>query len=42
MEIAELRSKINTEKFYVDFGLLRTALTVVKVVEDLNVLSSKA
>lgn len=42
MELAELRSKIDMEKLYVDFGLLRTALSVEKVAGDLNVSLSEA
>lgn len=36
-DIAELRSKIEMEKLFVEFGILRTALPVVKVVRDLDV-----
>lgn len=42
MELTELRSKIDMEKLYVDFGLLRNALSVSTVVEDLNVSLSEA
>lgn len=42
MELAELRSNIDMEKLYVDFALLRTALTVVPVAEDLGVSLSEA
>jgi hypothetical protein len=40
-DIAELRSKIDTEKLFVDFGILRAALSVVKVVRDLDVTLSE-
>jgi DNA primase len=42
MEIAELRSKIDMETLYVDFTLIRTALTVVSVAGDLKVVLSEA
>lgn len=37
LDVAELRSKLDLDGKYVDFNLLRTALTVVKVVGDLGV-----
>ncbi len=37
LDIAELRSKIDVEGKYVDFSVLRTALSVVKMVRDLDV-----
>lgn len=42
LEIAQLRSKIDTEKLYVEFGLLRHALSVAKIVKDLNISLSEA
>ena len=42
MEIAELRSKIDMETLYVDFNLVRAALTVIQVAEDLKVFLSEA
>ena len=36
LDIAELRSKIDLEGKYVDFSLLRTALTMAKIVRDLD------
>jgi hypothetical protein len=36
MEIAELRSKIDPEKLYVDFGVIRTALSVATLTRDLQ------
>jgi hypothetical protein len=42
LDMAELRPKIDLENKYVDFSLLRTALTVAKVVGDLNVALTKA
>jgi DNA primase len=37
LDAAELRSKLDLEGKYVDFNLLRAALTVIKVVGDLNI-----
>lgn len=37
LDIAELRSKIDQENKYVDFSILRTALSVQKIVVDLGV-----
>lgn len=37
LDVAELRSKLDLDSKYVDFNLLRTALTVVKVVGDLDI-----
>ncbi len=37
MEIAELRSRIDMDNLYVEFGVLRAALTVGKIVNDLDV-----
>ena len=42
LEIAQLRSKIDTEKLYVEFGLLRNALSVARIVKDLNISLSEA
>lgn len=42
MELAELRSKIDMEKLYVEFVALRNALTVVQVAEDLKINLSEA
>lgn len=36
MEIAELRSKIDTEKLYVEFSVIRTALSVAGIARDLQ------
>jgi len=41
LDIVELRSKIDLEGKYVDFSLLRTALTVVKIVRDLDLEMTK-
>jgi len=41
LDIAELRSKIDLEGKYVDFGTIRTALSVVKTVRDLDVFLSE-
>lgn len=37
LDVAELRSKIDVEGFYVDFAILRSTLTVSTVVRDLGV-----
>ncbi len=37
LDVARLRSKLDLENKYVDFGVLRTSLTVFKVVGDLSV-----
>ncbi len=42
MEIAELRSKIGMEKLYVDFSVIRTALSVATLTKDLQVLLSES
>ncbi len=42
LEIAQLRSKIDTEKLYVEFALLRNALSVARIVKDLNISLSEA
>lgn len=42
LDIKNLRSKLDLEGKYVDFNLLRTALTVEKVVRDLDVNLSEA
>jgi hypothetical protein len=41
MEIAELRSKIDMEKLYVEFSVLRTALSVATITKDLQVALSE-
>lgn len=41
LDVAELRSKINMDGRYVDFGLLRSALTVSNVARDSGVLLSE-
>ena len=41
LDVAELRSKINMDGRYVDFGLLRSALTVSSVARDSGVLLSE-
>ncbi len=38
LDVVELRSKLDLEGKYVDFSLLRTALTVEKVVRDLDII----
>lgn len=40
IDVAELRSKIDMEGFYVDFGVLRAALSVDKVARDSGVILS--
>lgn len=40
MELADLRSRIDPDKFYVDFALLRAALPVTTLVTDLQVVMS--
>ncbi len=40
MELADLRSRIDPDKFYVDFALLRAALSVTTLVGDLQVVMS--
>jgi hypothetical protein len=37
MEIAELRSRIDMDNLYVEFGVLRAALTLGRIVNDLDV-----
>ncbi len=41
MEIVELRSKIDMEKLYVDFSVIRTALSVATLTKDLQVALSE-
>ncbi len=40
MELADLRSRIDPDKFYVDFALLRAALPVTTLINDLQVVMS--
>jgi len=37
LDAAELRSKLDLDAKYIDFNLLRTTLSVVKTVTDLNI-----